>query len=241
MTGQVGINRPYTAPIYRSYREWITGLYRQGILGFYKGNFYRHTYITFVSFCQVEMLFRIKKMTGFQGHFTHLFSFIVSSMLFHPMHMLESRYILQNRITPTYKSLLSFMTGVGQKNILNGVIWHAPKCFALSFLDINFSSKITLYGLILKQIMINALAYPFITVWRRMECQANVQGMIPKRYTNSWHWLGLTYYEEGFKGLYRGFISYSIGLTIYALVIPMLMFLSMNHSPLFGKNIKDDD
>jgi Mitochondrial carrier protein len=37
-SGQVGLNKPYRAPVYRNYLECIQGLYRQGILGFYKGN-----------------------------------------------------------------------------------------------------------------------------------------------------------------------------------------------------------
>jgi hypothetical protein len=37
-SGQVGLNKPYRAPVYQTYLECIQGLYKQGILGFYKGN-----------------------------------------------------------------------------------------------------------------------------------------------------------------------------------------------------------
>ena len=40
-SGQVGLNQVYRAPIYQTYGECIQGLYRQGILGFYKGNGWR--------------------------------------------------------------------------------------------------------------------------------------------------------------------------------------------------------
>jgi len=43
-SGQVGHNKPFRAPIYRTYMECIQGLYKQGILGFYKGNGLRITY-----------------------------------------------------------------------------------------------------------------------------------------------------------------------------------------------------
>lgn len=36
--GQVGLNKPFRAPVYRTYYECIQGLYKQGALGFYKGN-----------------------------------------------------------------------------------------------------------------------------------------------------------------------------------------------------------
>jgi hypothetical protein len=34
---------------------------------------------------------------------------------------------------------------------------------------------------VIKEILFNALAYPFITVMRRMEVQSNRIGMVPKR------------------------------------------------------------
>ena len=37
-SGQVGLNKPFRAPIYKSTTEAFTGLYRQGVLGLYKGN-----------------------------------------------------------------------------------------------------------------------------------------------------------------------------------------------------------
>ena len=46
-SGQVGFNKPYRAPIYLTYGECIRGLYKQGLLGFYKGNGCRvlHVYL----------------------------------------------------------------------------------------------------------------------------------------------------------------------------------------------------
>ena len=43
-SGQVGFNKPFRAPIYRTYWECIRGIYNQGILGFYKGNGIRLLY-----------------------------------------------------------------------------------------------------------------------------------------------------------------------------------------------------
>ena len=44
-SGQVGLNKPYRAPVYRNYMECIQGLYKQGLLGFYKGNGVRCAHI----------------------------------------------------------------------------------------------------------------------------------------------------------------------------------------------------
>lgn len=46
-SGQVGLNKPFRAPVYRSYWECIRGLHKQGILGFYKGNGLRLTHFYF--------------------------------------------------------------------------------------------------------------------------------------------------------------------------------------------------
>jgi len=51
-SGQVGLNKPFRAPVYRTYYECIKGLYKQGIFGFYKGNGLRlvHGY-AFMTIC----------------------------------------------------------------------------------------------------------------------------------------------------------------------------------------------
>jgi hypothetical protein len=89
-SGQVGTNRPYQAPIYKSYSECIQGLYRQGLLGFYKGNGYRQFFNLTSSLCQVEMYYMIKKNTGHDGAMGVLVSTIAAEILFHPFHLMES-------------------------------------------------------------------------------------------------------------------------------------------------------
>ena len=39
--------------------------------------------------------------------------------------------------------------------------------------------------------------------------------MLPLRYLGVLHTLGLTYREEGFKGLYRGYIAYVLAVRTY--------------------------
>ena len=51
MSGQVGHNKPFRAPIYRTYWECVRGLHKQGILGFYKGNGLRLTYYALHMHC----------------------------------------------------------------------------------------------------------------------------------------------------------------------------------------------
>lgn len=55
------------------------------------------------------------------------------------------------------------------------------------------------------------IAYPFITVKRRIECQTKqAYTMIPKRYYNSIHAFQLISKEEGIKGFYKGFSLFAL-------------------------------
>lgn len=62
--------------------------------------------------------------------------------------------------------------------------------------------------------------------------------MIPHRYMNATHALGLIRREEGFKGLYRGFSAHIVAQAVIISAIPFLAELSMMQSPLMGY-IKD--
>ena len=72
------------------------------------------------------------------------------------------------------------------------------------------------------------LAYPLLTVQRRLECQsADRAGMIPTRYLGPIHATGLMLKEEGIRGLYRGYSAYMIATFMYLAIVPIAAELSM--------------
>lgn len=233
MTGQVGINEPYRAPIYRTYRECITGLYRQGWLGFYKGNLFRQSYFFLSGVSQIEAAFWIKRKTGHYSYLNHLAGAIIADIFFHPLHLVESRYILQNRITPSYLSLNTLLRE-SKYDMYTGCLAHLPKNMMLALAGFQIFNSGSFYSLLIKEIAISALAYPIITACRRIECQVERQGMIPRRYKNVRHCFGLTYREEGFRGLYRGFAAYAIAITIYTTLVPYMTFMATRKNPMLG-------
>jgi len=97
LSGTVGHNQPYRAPIYLTYKECIRGLYQQGILGFYKGNGMRHFGMFMTSLLSVNISFELNRLTGKNWYTNHLVAVMVADMFTHPIHLLESRFILQNR------------------------------------------------------------------------------------------------------------------------------------------------
>jgi hypothetical protein len=58
--------------------------------------------------------------------------------------------------------------------------------------------------------------------------------MIPLRYIGFVHCLGLTYREEGVRGLMRGYFAYILATTIYLAIVPLFAELIMLKSSLYG-------
>ena len=72
-----------------------------------------------------------------------------------------------------------------------------------------------IYTYLVQNFFFHSLAYPILTAQRRLECQSTARaGMLPLRYLGVIHGLGLTYREEGLKGLYRGYIAYVLAVIL---------------------------
>jgi len=115
MAGQVGLNKPYRAPIYQTYWECMQGLYRQGILGFYKGNLMRLSHIAIYGQWRdilIYYAYRDKNiLTSRSNFFVDLAAATFASICLHPFHYAESRMVLNNRLPNfgSYKSLFSLL------------------------------------------------------------------------------------------------------------------------------------
>ena len=96
-SGQVGLNKPYRAPVYRNYWECVQGLYRQGLLGFYKGNGVRCAHIFLYQIFRNDVQYyldfgdNIFKRNSF---FRDFFAATAASVFLHPLHLAEARLVL---------------------------------------------------------------------------------------------------------------------------------------------------
>lgn len=142
----------------------------------------------------------------------------VIDLAIHPLHVAQSRFILQNRL-PGFSSYQNFLHFIRLHFTQGYEIYKG--CSGL--VPINFVNSVMLgmtirdpslkaYGI--ASILSTLLTYPVYTAMRRFECQSDRPGMIPKRYKNIWHGLKLIANEEGVKGLYRGFVAYSAARTL---------------------------
>lgn len=96
-SGMVGLNKPYRAPIYRKYWECIQGLYRQGILGFYKGNGIRVLHIFMYTIIRNDTQYFLDYGDNIfrkNSFFRDFAAATAASLFLHPLHLLEARYIL---------------------------------------------------------------------------------------------------------------------------------------------------
>ena len=151
--------------------------------------------------------------------------------------------VLNNRLPnfSAYKSLYSLgMTSMEQAT--RGASVHVPRSFILAFSGFNYFSSANLQTFVATQIAFHSLAYPLLTVQRRLECQsADRPGMIPSRYIGPVHATGLMLREEGFRGLYRGFTAYLIATAFYWAVVPLLAEFSTARTAIGGHYYDDSD
>lgn len=138
----------------------------------------------------------------------------LSDIMFQPLRTVQSRFILQNRL----KNFMVYPTAVdafvrkhGLTENFKGWQVNIPLNLLRGInIAVNFTSSNQIYPILAQYTIGNLLCYPLMTVQRRLECQTSLPGMIPIRYRGLFHGLRLIMSEEGIKGLYRGFIGFSL-------------------------------
>lgn len=170
------------------------------------------------------MQFQISK----SFRYTLAYSFLcLADICTYPFQMMESRFVLQNW-KPTYRTysynyfwtnmfkmrLKTFYNGVNGIFYLNLTNLLRYKLIVSDVSGVSFANW---------SVFVALLSYPVTTVMRRLQCQSNDIGMIPARYEGVTHALKLVYNEEGFKGLYRGFLANTTAQIIGLSMVKVIM------------------
>ena len=151
--GFAGLNKPYRAPVYQTYGECLQGLYRQGLLGFYKGNACRCAHVLGYDVFRIrinQMLDTDEAILKRNSFWKDLIAATAASLLLHPLHYAEARLVLNNRLPnfSAYKSAFTLASSsVGStsiKDVFRGVTIHFPRSFILAFSGFNYSSSASL-------------------------------------------------------------------------------------------------
>ena len=215
-TGMPDGQKPYRAPIYENYLQVIKGLYKQGVLGFYKGNYWRFFFI------MIPLRARITLDYYILDHFPNLhkisflkdlFVFTFTDTICHPAFLVETRYVLQNRL-PQFQVYTNFLKVRFRQfhEVWVGAYNHFFRNFLLISGMYIFKSTLFPENYTMCYLGGQIFSYPVLTAMRRLVCQTSeVPGMLPLRYLNLLHALALIKKEEGiFRGLYRGFSFHAI-------------------------------
>eukprot|EP01015_Nassula_variabilis_P018588 TRINITY_DN3047_c0_g1_i23.p1 TRINITY_DN3047_c0_g1~~TRINITY_DN3047_c0_g1_i23.p1 ORF type:complete len:189 (-),score=17.79 TRINITY_DN3047_c0_g1_i23:26-592(-) len=135
-------------------------------------------------------------------------------MIAHPFMTAQSRFVLQNRLPNfcLYRSIVHYFKKHIRrpKEFFQGVSGHLPKNLLLTFGFLNLFQNRPAESFMLANLISNTLGYPFYTVMRRLQCQSNLPGMIPVRYSGVFHGFKLILSEEGVRGLYRGYLAFAV-------------------------------
>ena len=106
-----------------------------------------------------------------------LFAATAASMLLHPLHYAEARFVLQNRLPhfQSYKSVFSLVMGSIQdtgaaSGLLRGISVHMPRNFVLALTGYNYFTSVNIYTYVAQCLAFHTLAYPLLTIRRRLEC-----------------------------------------------------------------------
>lgn len=150
--------------------------------------------------------------------------------------MIEARYVIQNRI-PNYLSYRNIISMITQSHniILKGFTLWIPRSFFLAITNFNYTNSGTLLGYFASQNLLYTLAYPFLTVQRRLEVSDTTRpGMVPTRYLGPIHAFGLISREEGYRAFYKGLVPYLVATSLTISLIPIIGEYKMMQSPLYG-------
>lgn len=219
--------KPYRAPIYSSYRECINALRKQGILGFYKGNAIRLVAYATLQRTRITFDWYLREHFDMNPHsiIKMFLVYCTTDVIIHSLFVMESRYILQNRL-PQFKlfpTILKYKNRCKDELFVN-ILTQIPKNVVFVGSNLLYFAKPSFFTFFLNNLISNILVYPILTAMRRLVCQSGAfPGLLPFRYLNLLHALSLIRREEGlFKGLYKGFVPHILAISIWTAIVPML-------------------
>lgn len=148
-----------------------------------------------------------KKISNIAKLIVYALSTLFIDIALHPLHLAQSRYILQDRrkAFSTYNNIFELWTStLKSRSFFAGILGHLPiNMFILGCYVLPSNSNLT--EILTVGYLPILLTHPLLTVMRRIECQSNDKGMLPYKYKGYMNAFATIFREEGFKAFYRGF------------------------------------
>lgn len=232
------VHLPFKPNFFASYKECVFSLYRQGTLGFYKGNFFRLLFFTLTNkiktICDPKILQLSEK---FRNHkLREIVLYPLVDMLLNPLLVIESRYSIQNRKKGfrIYNNIFEVFTK-SWRELYIGASYSIPRnllfLLGLNFYFIYPSTYLQIFSVTLAHV----LSYPVLTIQRnKIFTSVNTEYLPKYQYNNGPFWKDILN-NVGIFHLYRGFFSYFLATVLWHLYVPHMSKVK------FYKNIFEID
>jgi len=232
---------------YLTYRETITNLTKQSILGLYKGNFYRMSFFILSNNLKQKLDYQYFRHFKINKIVKEMFLYSIVDIFLNPLLFIESRYIIQNRKKNyrIYNNLFEIIRH-SYKDLWKGSLVNIPRnIFFIIGLNSYYMFPGTpgAYTNYFAIALAHILSYPFLTLQRNIYYHTSN--------TNSNHFTKNKLYEREFRGVvdglkyfYREFGVFSLyrGITPYLLAIALWHYYVPNAAKgKFYRNIFADE
>lgn len=163
-------------------------------------------------------------------------------MILQPLHVAESRFIMQNRRSnfAAYSSLLNYFRTTPLTDLMRANLIHLPRNFLVALQGLRITDQISMASYYGQVVISQTLAYPFLTVQRQKECLTGSDRLRGRGFTSlaelgsSSSFFALArriFSEEGIKGFYRGYLTYIFAIVFWAAALPSATDAMMNVVP----------
>ncbi|TNV71969.1 hypothetical protein FGO68_gene13874 [Halteria grandinella] len=135
-----------------------------------------------------------------------------------------------------YQSLAQFFTR-SYSEVFRGITLHIPRNVCIALTGMKMTDQISVYSYYGQSILFQTLAYPFLTVQRRLECMSKMgYGLLRNNeYKGFFNACKRIWAEEGAVAFYRGYLAYILAITFWMSVLPQATDFMMMNMPLIGQ------
>lgn len=237
------LSLPFKPTFYTNYKDCVFNLYRQGLLGFYKGNMCRLTFFTATNKLKttLEYQYHVKFAKGNDfllknKKLRELIFYSIADILLNPLLVIESRYSIQNRRKGfrIYNNLLEVLSK-SWKELYLGASYSLPRNFVF-LLGLNTYFIYPSYYLqIFSVFLAHVLSYPILTIQRNKIFHSIHSEYLPRPPDSPIAFYKYIINNAGIQSLYRGFPSFLLATSLWHLYVPKMAKMK------FYKNIFQDE
>jgi hypothetical protein len=155
----------------------------------------------------------------------------------HPLFLIETRYMLQNRHPhfSVYKSTKDLL-GKSWRELYRGALLNIPRNFFIALTGLKLTDQLSLTSYYLTTLAFQTLAYPFLTLQKRLESRSALSGLLDNELYNRGRAINCAktmIKQEGLLSLYKGYTANTFALVLFMSLMPKVSDFLMEKLPLY--------